>query len=136
MTMAIRSGVCVGAKASFLAGVFRDMHRYRMALYGADAVLGPDTDTYTRKGEVIAPGYDRGGRDIPGWHVRTKGDAAYIGFEDVVWPEATIRARGALVYNDSVPGMPAVAVLNFGGDIVSTNGPFTVGLRDFLLTIS
>jgi hypothetical protein len=34
--------------------------------------------------------------------------------------------RGALIYNDSATGDPAVAVLDFGGDKTATSGTFTI----------
>ena len=34
--------------------------------------------------------------------------------------------RGALIFNDSASGDPAVAVLDFGGDKAASSGDFTV----------
>jgi hypothetical protein len=45
----------------------------------------------------------------------------------IVWPGSTIRARGALVYNFSRDNR-AVAVLDFGAEVASTNDKFTVTL--------
>ena len=38
----------------------------------------------------------------------------------------TLTARGALIYNDTASGDPAVAVLDFGGDKTATSGTFTI----------
>ena len=35
-------------------------------------------------------------------------------------------ARGAVIYNDTASGDPAVAVLDFGGDKTATSGTFTI----------
>lgn len=123
--MAIRGGMAVDLRRAFLAGEHDATDRYRMALYTKAAKISPRTPEYTTAGEVKGPGYDAGGRDIPGWTV--DGDGV-IRFEDVVWPNSTIKARGCLIYNDSKPGMPTVAILTFGRDVVSENGPFTVFL--------
>jgi hypothetical protein len=47
-------------------------------------------------------------------------------FADLEFTSATITARGALIYNDSVSGDPTVAVLDFGADKTSTSGTFTI----------
>jgi len=38
----------------------------------------------------------------------------------------TLTARGAVIYNDTASGDPAVAVLDFGGDKTATSGTFTI----------
>ncbi|GAG07920.1 unnamed protein product, partial [marine sediment metagenome] len=45
--------------------------------------------------------------------------------QPVSWTNATITARGALIYNDT-NGDRAVMVLNFGGDKTATAGTFTI----------
>ena len=47
-------------------------------------------------------------------------------FSDLTFSTATITARGALIFNDTASGDPAVAVLDFGGDKTSTAGDFTI----------
>jgi len=55
----------------------------------------------------------------------SSGTTAFLDFADTTWTDATITARGALIYK--VGGTnPAVAVLDFGGDKTSTAGDFTV----------
>jgi len=43
----------------------------------------------------------------------------------------TITARGALIYNDTATGDPAVAVLDFGGDKTASAGTFTIQFPAF-----
>ena len=50
---------------------------------------------------------------------------AFLDFADTTWANATITARGALIYK-SGGSNPAVAVLDFGADKTSTAGDFTV----------
>ena len=132
----IKTALCVIAKADFLSGKNRADNRYRLALYTSEASLNDETMAYTTAGEVIGLGYEPGGKDIKNWSTGTQGRTGYIAFDPVMWNVSTITARGALVYNDSRPGMPAVAVLDFGVDIVSRNGPFTVKMPDRLLTLT
>jgi hypothetical protein len=56
----------------------------------------------------------------------TSGTTAFADFNDLTFTSATITARGALIYNDSAAGDPAVVVLDFGSDKTSTAGDFTV----------
>jgi len=56
----------------------------------------------------------------------SSGTTALTDFADVSFTSATITAYGALIYNDSAAGNPAVCVLDFGGAKVSNNGTFTV----------
>lgn len=90
---------------------------FRLALYTAEAELGPQTETYTPKAEVQAKGYKAGGAGV--------GDITRTRKVKLVWSAATIRARGALVYNASRSNR-AVAVLDFGAEIQSTNDDFSV----------
>jgi hypothetical protein len=62
---------------------------------------------------------------LPSLAPTSSGTTAFLDFADTTWSDATITARGALIYK--VGGSnPAVAVLDFGGDKTSTTGDFTV----------
>ena len=54
------------------------------------------------------------------------GTTAFTDFADLTFSSATVTANGALIFNDTASGDPAVCVLAFGGDKTSTNGDFTV----------
>jgi len=72
----LTEGMCVSAKVGFLAGRHRDGDQYRMALYKAQAPIGPDTEAYTTDGEVVGDGYEAGGRNILNWRVMARARAA------------------------------------------------------------
>lgn len=108
-----------------MMGVHQPGDDYRIALYTSQASLGPATTHYTAKGEVIAPGYTAGGQSLRGYVCDMHGHVSYYDWDDPLWPHATIKARGALIYNATKEGQ-AMAVLDFGGEITSSNGPFTV----------
>lgn len=125
----IRSGICISAKLAFLRGEHRIGHDYRVALLkkGADASketthFGPEL----ADGEASGVGYTPGGKSLLGVAWGIDGDAAYMTFENVVWPNATISARGCIIYNNSLPGRPAIAVVNFGRTVTSEKGNFTL----------
>jgi hypothetical protein len=123
----IRTALTRSAKKAFLSGQHKIDDRYRIALYDSGAELDGRTEFYSLAGEVSGAGYQRGGKEITGWRVRMEGDEAVIAFDDVVW-EGSISAAGAMIYNDSYRGLPAVATLSFGGTVTSTNGEFRVSL--------
>lgn len=116
---------------SFLSEVLRGVHQesdvYKIALYKAAASLSKNTTAYTETNEVEGDGYVAGGRALTGYAVALDGDVAVLDFDNPTWPASTIAARGALIYNASKANR-AVAVLNFGETVVSTNGLFTVHL--------
>jgi hypothetical protein len=56
----------------------------------------------------------------------TSGTTALTDFDDITFTSATITARGALIYNDTAAGDPAVVVLDFGSDKASTAGDFQI----------
>ena len=76
--------------------------------------------------EVQGAGYSPGGRPLQNIHFGTDGDTAFMTFDTVVWHSATVTARGCLIYNDSLPGRPTIAVINFGREVKSDKGDFSV----------
>lgn len=98
---------------------------FKIALYTSSATLGAATTAYTTSNEVVGSGYTSGGNTLTVVAPTTSGTTAFIDFNDTTWSAATITARGALIYK-SGGGNPAVAVLDFGSDIASTNGDFTI----------
>ena len=59
-----------------------------------------------------------------------------VDFADLSFTGVTLTARGALIYNDTQSGDPAVCVLNFGGDKTATAGTFTVQFPAFFILCS
>lgn len=121
----ILAGVCYSFKAEVLRGIHAESDTYKVALFALSASLGPQTTNYAgQDGEVLdGNGYTTGGKDLPGFSVGLTGAVAFLSFSDVTWEHSTIRARGGLIYNAS-KGNRAVAVVDFGKDFVSTDGPF------------
>jgi hypothetical protein len=124
--MAITSAFCNQAKIDFLAGVHQPGDVYKIALYTSAASLDKTTTVYSATNEVAnGNGYTTGGATLAGYASALSGDTGYISFSNATWAAASITARGALIYNSSRSNK-AIAVLNFGSDITSTNGTFTV----------
>jgi hypothetical protein len=70
--------------------------------------------------------YSAGGGTLTNVTPTTSGTTALTDFDDLSFTSATITARGALIYNDTAAGDPAVVVLDFGSDKTSTAGTFTI----------
>lgn len=123
--MAITTAICNSFKAEILDGTHEAADVYKMALYTSSATLSKSTTAYSATNEVSGTGYTAGGITLSGRTVSLDGDAAMIDFSDPTWTTSTITARGCVIYNSSKSNK-AVAVYDFGGDVTSTAGNFTV----------
>lgn len=117
----ISNGQTLSGLRMFVESV--SMDRFYCALYGDKADLGPLTPRYTTIGEVSGPGYTAGGKALTEANVVMNNDAVILDFQDPVWPNSTISARGALIYNRSCDDC-AVTVMDFGELVTSKNGNF------------
>lgn len=120
---------------SFKVEVLRAVHNFttgtgstfRLALYTSSATFNAATTAYTASNEVPNSGtYAAGGGILTNVTPTSSGTTAVTDFADLSFTSATLTASGALIYNDSAAGNPAVCVLDFGGPKVSNNGTFTV----------
>lgn len=126
--MSIVQNITTSYKAEVLQGIHDAADTYKIALYTNTATLGASTTTYATTNEVIGIGYTAGGATLAGFNVTVSGTTAILDFTtDPFWENATITARGALIYNSSKSNK-AVYILDFGSDITSTNGTFAVTL--------
>ena len=99
---------------------------FKIALYDNNASFTAATTAYTATNEVTGTGYSAGGNTLTRIDPTSSGTTAFTDFADTTWASSTITARGALIYNDSAAGDPAVVILDFGSDKTSTSGDFTV----------
>ena len=102
---------------------------FKIALFTADASIGPDTAAYApgMTGEVVGSGYTAGGETLTIAQVPTIGSqtgnaVSYMSFSNVSWTGA-ITARGALIYDAT--SLATVCVLDFGAD-KSSSTTFTI----------
>jgi len=125
--MAITTAMCSSFKEELLKGVHDfENDTFKMALYTSAATLDASTTAYTVTNEVSGTGYTAGGQDLDSPTVTLSGTTAFVDFADETWAGASITARGALIYNSTAVGNPAVAVFDFGADKTSTAGDFVV----------
>ena len=123
--MAITTAICSSYKKELFDGVHAAADTYKIALFSDAATLSAATTAYSTSNEVSGAGYSIGGKTLTGFTSGLDGTTAYLTFTDVEWTNATITARGCLIYNSSESNK-AVAVFDFGQNVVSTNGTFTV----------
>lgn len=98
-----------------------------------DATYAPNKATHATRGdvtgEVTGTGYTAGGASIAATVTSAVDGQTDIGLAGAGWPVSTITARGA-VYYDSRGGAASadelVAYIDFGGDIVSVAGLFSL----------
>lgn len=114
--------ICNSFKEELLKGEFDfdagTSDVYKIALYTEAATLNAATTSYTTDNEVSGAGYTAGGETLTPL-VDISGSISFISFANVTW-NAALTARGALVYKEG-SGNPAVFVLDFGADKVSSS---------------
>ncbi len=120
---------------SFKVELMRAVHNFttgtgntfKLALYDNSPSFTAATTAYTASGEVANSGtYSAGGGTLTNVTPTSSGTTAFTDFADLSFTSATITAFGAMIYNDSAAGDPAVCILDFGGAKTSTNGTFTI----------
>jgi len=100
---------------------------FKLALYTNSATFTAATTAYTTGNEVGNSGsYSAGGGALTNVTPTASGTTGLTDFANLDFTNATITARGALIYNDTLAGDPTVAVLDFGADKISTSGTFTI----------
>ena len=103
---------------------------FKLALYDNNASFTAATTAFTTTDEVPDSGtYVSGGGDLTRVDPTSTGTTAFTDFQDISFTSATINARGAMIYNSTPTHTytnPAVAILDFGEDKISTTGTFTV----------
>lgn len=124
----IQTGLTSAAKLLFLKSIINDS--CKLALYTADARLGPETTLYTSVGEVTGAGYKAGGIKLHSCCVENDTDgSAFISWSNAEWPRASITAAGYMIY-DTSKNNTALFVGGWGADYTSTNGPFVVNIPE------
>jgi len=122
--------MCTSFKVALLDGEMdfssNTSQTFKIALYTSSATLSAATTAYATTNEVSGTNYTAGGNTLTiSANPASTGTTAFLDFADTTWTDATITARGALIYK-SGGGNPAVAVLDFGADKTSTAGDFQV----------
>ena len=127
--MAISQAMCTSFKKELMTATHNftnGANSFKLALYTSSASLGAATTAYSTTAEASGTNYTAGGAALTNVTPTTSGTTAFTDFADLTFSNATITANGAVIYNDTAAGDPAVVVLAFGGDKTSTAGDFTI----------
>ena len=141
--MAITQAMSTSFKAELMLAVhdFRvGGDTFKLALYTSSASIDANTTAYSASNEVVGTNYTAGGGTLVNLGVVTSNNNASSGtgftdFSDLTFANASITARGALIYNTTPSANSnanttltnaAVCVLDFGSDKTSTAGDFTI----------
>ena len=128
--MAITTAMCTSFKKELLEAVHNFKNSggstFNLELYTSSASLSASTTAYTTSNEVSGTNYTAKGAALTRVDPTTSSTTAFTDFADLTFSNATVTARGCLIFNDSASGDPAVCALDFGGDKTSTAGDFTV----------
>jgi|TARA_R100000149_G_C5879977_1_gene144746 hypothetical protein len=128
--MSITTAMCTSFKKELLEAVHNFKNSggstFNLALYTSSATLNASTTAYTTSNEASGTNYTAKGASLTRVDPSTSGTTALTDFADLTFSNATITANGALIFNDSASGDPAVCSLAFGGDKTSTAGDFTI----------
>lgn len=113
---------------------------FKLALYTSSATIDANSTAYTATNEVSGTNYTAGGGALTNLGVtitntNASAGTGWLDFSDLTFTNATITARGAMIYNTTPSANSnantaltnaSVAVLDFGGDKTSTAGDFTI----------
>ena len=128
--MAISTAMCTSFKQELLEAKHNFLasggNTFKLALYTSSATLGAATTAYSATNEASGTNYSAGGAALTNVNPSSSGTTALTDFADLTFSSATVTANGALIYNDTQAGDPAVCSLAFGGDKTSTAGDFTI----------
>ena len=128
--MAITTAMCTSFKKELLEAKHNFLasggNTFKLALYTSSAILDASTTAYSATYEASGTNYSAGGDALGNVNPTSSGTTGFTDFDDLTFSNVTITANGALIYNDSQAGDPAVCSLAFGGDKTSTSGDFTI----------
>jgi hypothetical protein len=122
----IVQGLTTSFKTELLSAVHNfTSHTFKIALYTSAAALDATTTVYSATNEASGTGYVAGGTVITPTTPLAANGIAYVNFSNAAWPNSSISAFGALIYNVTA-GNKSVAVLSFGATKTSNLNAFLV----------
>ena len=128
--MAISQAMCTSFKKELMTATHNftnsSGNTFNLALYTSSASLGAATTAYTTTAETSGTGYTAKGAALTNVTPTSSGTTGFADFADLTFSTVTITARGAMIFNDTATGDPAVCILDFGADKSASSGDFTV----------
>jgi hypothetical protein len=125
----MRTKLTRNTNLDFLQGRHQPKHTYKIALYAPEADLN-GMESYDSSGEVAGQGYVTGGQTLGDMAFGSDDLRAWATFKGpTTWYSSTIEARWAVIYNNTQPDKPIVAIFDMGTQR-SVNGNFEITFPD------
>ena len=128
--MAITQAMCTSFKKELMTATHNftnsSGNTFNLAMYTSSASLDAATTAYTTSNEVTGSGYTAKGAALTNVTPTSSGTTGLTDFADLTFSTVTITARGAMIFNDTASGDPAVCILDFGSDKAASAGDFTI----------
>lgn len=133
--MAVTAYVYGNFLKNVLSGMVMDWLNHPIKVMLCSATYVPNQDTHQTKaditGEVTGTGYTAGGQALANKTITydPAANTTILDADDVVWPNATITARYAVIYDDNGAtdaDKLLLGYVDFGQDVSSTNGDFKI----------
>ena len=122
--------MCTSFKKELLEGVHNFKNSggstFQIALYTDSSSFTAATTAYTSSNEITGTNYSAKGNTLTRVDPSSSGTPGFTDFADTSWSTATFSAMGAMIFNDSASGDPAVVILDFGALKTATAGTFTI----------
>lgn len=128
--MAVTVTIVNSYKVDCQNGVHEAADVWKVALFLSAAALSASTTAYSATNEITgggSTGYTAGGWSLGAAAATLQGTKGCRDFSDFTQDPTNITgARYALIYNSTSAGKEAMCVIDFGADVNTTNGPFTL----------
>jgi hypothetical protein len=128
--MAITQAMCTSFKKELMTATHNftnsSGNTFNLSLYSSSASLDATTTAYTSSNEVTGSGYTAKGAALTNVTPTSSGTTGLTDFADLTFSTVTITARGAMIFNETATGDPAVCILDFGSDKAASSGDFTI----------
>jgi hypothetical protein len=128
--MSITQAMCTSFKKELMTATHNftasSGNTFNLALYTSSASLDATTTAYTSSNEVSGTGYTAKGAALTNVTPTSSGTTGLTDFADLTFSTVTITARGAMIFNETATGDPAVCILDFGSDKSASSGDFTI----------
>ena len=126
--------LCTSFKVELLKGVHNftnGANSFKVALYNNSASFTAATTAFTATNEVAGGSTgitsQASASALTNVTPTPSGTTAIVDFNDLTFSSVTVtNVRGAMIYNDTASGDPAVAILDFGADKAASSGDLTI----------
>ena len=126
--------LCTSFKVELLKGVHNFTNggnTFKVALYDNNASFTAATTAFTSSNEIAGGSTgitsQASASALTNVTPTSSGTTSIVDFANLTFSSVTVSGvRGAMIYNDTASGDPAVAILDFGADKAASSGDFEI----------